>query len=130
METYQHIPSCLFPIKNPITSSLLWVAIVPASSGIEVQVYSEKPHWEGIEHPERLPLDETHLMSTFYLDYFTEIHPFRETLKLNIWDGEADQQGGQEWTLPDGYGTRTEASLVLVDNVQAWKPFQPEQSDN
>lgn len=115
-------PAGVFPVRNAATGNPVWFQVTPSAYGLSVIVHQQRPDLE------RSPLSPQTTMATVHVEYFGGMDAAStEQITVYLWDEHAGEEPG--WDVPPEYDprnprTRQAASIVLVADVQQWRPPQ------
>ncbi|HEU5381590.1 MAG TPA: hypothetical protein VFV38_39720 [Ktedonobacteraceae bacterium] len=137
------VPALLFPLENSETRSKIWVELAPSVYGFYITVHKHKPTSKDAEHYSRKTG-----MGGIHLDYYIapqsqEQTPLtkkgtlrkrwkrpQEVLQMQLYDETVGPYDEPHWEIPAHYSQSwKDASIVLVRDVQRWKPAEEEDSD-
>jgi hypothetical protein len=114
-------PSLLFPIKNEITGSTIWVELTHSGSAVSIIVHKEKPNIKDASQQ-----SNSTAMAGVHLDYYMQHN--QEILQVMLHDEAEGPYNEASWVIPNEYcAAYPNVPILLVENVQAWKPCSNEE---
>jgi len=110
-------PKVVFPVKNDITGNSVWYEIGPSSTGCYITVHKGQPRFDAAGFSPKTAMVAAHV------DYFvSELDESKETVKVQLWDEHSDPYGDPHWSVPQDIDQWPDASIILLEDVQAWQP--------
>lgn len=117
VQCLQQGPACVFPVKNEVTGNIVWFEVAPSGYGIYVTVHQHQP---SVQNASQLSPETA--MATVHVDYYVDVEEEKEQIKVQLWDEQAGPYGDPGWNIPDAYTNSRDASIILVQDVQRWRP--------
>ena len=111
-------PACVFPVRNESTGRVVWFELAKSAYGLYVTVHQQRP---SLEHASSFSPGTA--MAAVHVDYFLEAGAEEtEQIKVQLWDEQAGPDGDPGWGIPAARRRLRNASIVLVADVQKWRP--------